>query len=1041
MGNYQPDRPYAQGMQLAPVIADAVLLDTSAELGYTFRATADVTGLDRLVLRTTQPPPGQPDRKEILANVYSAGLEAATGPIRKIVVPVTSGDLPAASLGGGAATVQAAVANPSDAGHVVLPGDLASARFWFDTSATNTRLTAALQQRRILDVSILYSLSGRFDLVPDAVYLSLERPGTWIHPVDFTLTGPAEQSQNAVPRRARLGELNPWWSSATDPDTTADRYPYVLVNGASNHIGLRAWAASGGTNICVRLETPADIPAYDFLVHYLAMEITYCQETRVAAGGLDISAGAADTDGIYEYEIPLTSMSSVGFDAELAESREYTVTVGQAHAGLMSLPSPVPVPVDVLRTGEVFPTHRGRLLRKTIRANARHEVVDSDALPSLTLYTGTPGTGTVVTDTHGYVAQAVGTAASGVSFGSLVQEIVDDAAAEYVWIRFWARASPSTTGPLNVYQVDGSDGYLGPDVRLFPAEFLELPEIANGWRQVTLRLSESVVTTGGGGTTRWLFWSAAPAGDPWQILGADANPRTVVTGDPVALTGYGEETGFARYDATDDLGADFSVFLVQEMDTVTGLAVDAAVQPLDLVDTACGIDVDCIPTGIDYHALSWDPVNSEAVAGWGYYQVQRRDTTMAAGEWETIAEITTPAVTAMDDYEARVGVESTYRVRMVHRLDIAGPWSDEVAATIPAPGVTGTRVDVGVLIMTSNADPDRNLAHVAASPSVSPEQFDWAEADQVADQFMYGRDYRVAFRPTERSGVSFTRTLLVNALGVPPATLDRGFDPLLDLAAAPLPYVCVRDELRNRWLSSLRVGQGTTQRVPDAGHLMLAQALIVEVTGTPAPWDDAAPCEGLRVQAADIMVGAGTPAPAAIATIVDLDMRMELRPDADTFLAYMESFDWSLFTGWDMTVTERYVAVDVGAFAADVPAVDMGVVKNRRAWIRVTYDSDIGGGQAQADFYRSDDGVAWTLVDSVVDTASAPAQGTPPDTELGVFVTDGITVISAQWRDSIDGTEIASPDFGAQAAGTDEFDDDQSNTWTTGVEGGICGLD
>ncbi|MFD0787288.1 hypothetical protein ACFQZ8_25585, partial [Micromonospora azadirachtae] len=296
--------------------------------------------------------------------------------------------------------------------------------------------------------------------------------------------------------------------------------------------------------------------------------------------------------------------------------------------------------------------------------------------------------------------------------------------------------------------------------------------------------------------------------------------------------GYGGRTAWAVVDGQSDESADLTLMFAQEMDAVLGLDLQPAVQPLRVVDDRCDRPASKIPTGIRYHRLSWLAVNSAVVAGWGCYEVQRQDDTMPADEWETIAKVVEPSVTAVDDYEARVGVESRYRIRMVHRLGIAGPWSPPVAATIAAPGVEGRNVDAGVLILTSNHNPAGNLAYVENFDRSSVEEFTFPEAEQVELQEMFDRDFRTAFRPLERGGVEFTRTVLVNQAAVPPDTMDRGFTDLRDLAWDTVPYVCVRDELRNRWLSTLLVPSASVKR-RKTGQLQLAQVQVAEVTATP----------------------------------------------------------------------------------------------------------------------------------------------------------------------------------------------------------------
>ncbi|WP_319461214.1 hypothetical protein [Micromonospora sp. RTP1Z1] len=871
MGEYNPDRPYVLGMQWAPLVADTVQLDTGSELGYTFRARASHAagaGLRRVRLHVASPPPGLPNRKELLVNLYPAGQVAGTGPVRKLVIPVRDGAMLAGgALAGGSATPPDAVSNPSDPRHITLTGPNAAARFWFDADVSRTH--AALDGRRILDVSVLFVISGPFaDLAP-AVTLGLERPSAgvnWL--MDETLNGPAAHNGVTAVSRSRLGELNPWWNAAAAPTTERGRVPWrsrTLASTGNPPAGLSALAASGGTNINVRLQVAANAAATAvFQVHYLALEVTYGEENRVGGGGLDLSQGAAYIGGYY-YEVPIWEAKNFSGTVELTGGREYAVTVGQAYSGQQSVASPVPVKVDRLGPVEPYPAHRGVLLRKTLRAGQTPTVETVDELPSVVLFTGVSAPGNPDLSSHSYLTRAVATVSELTPSGWTMQQLVEEVAADWVWVRFYARHLPGTRAPLELAQVSELDTSQrrGPLARVTVEEFDALPEIADGWREVTARLDPPYLSDGIGETTYWTFTSSADGQSPWQVLGADANPWSMQPAGFEADTGYGGRTAFAVVDGQSDESADLTLMFAQEMDAVLGLEVLPAVQPLRVVDEQCDRPAAKIPTGIRFHRLSWMAVNSSVVGGWGCYEVQRQDDTMPAGEWETIAKVVEPSVAAVDDYEARVGVESRYRIRMVHRLGVAGPWSLPVAATIASPGVEGRNVDTGVLILTSNHNPAGNLAYVANYDRSTVEEFTFPEAGQVELQEMFDRDFRTAFRPLERGGVEFTRAVLVNSAAVPPETLDRGFTDLRDLAWDTVPYVCVRDELNNRWLSTLLVPSGSAKR-RKAGQLLLAQLQVIEVTRTPAPLDGGpAPCEGLRPEGQVESVTAGTPVPAA----------------------------------------------------------------------------------------------------------------------------------------------------------------------------------
>ena len=213
------------------------------------------------------------------------------------------------------------------------------------------------------------------------------------------------------------------------------------------------------------------------------------------------------------------------------------------------------------------------------------------------------------------------------------------------------------------------------------------------------------------------------------------------------------------------------------------------------------------------------------------FELQRRD--IVDEDWQTIMRAGAPRLSFVD-YEARVGTQSDYQIRICNVLGFCGPWSAVVSGAPPAPGVVGGGGNgVGVLIFTSNYDPTRNLAHTMAWAGNVVEEFAFPEADQVRLQPMFGRDFVVAFHPLERGGERFERTLLVQAAATALPSLGN-FRSLRDMAWADLPYVCVRDERGNRWLAAVLVPSG---KVPRNRTLYLAQISVIEVTDTPYPVD------------------------------------------------------------------------------------------------------------------------------------------------------------------------------------------------------------
>jgi hypothetical protein len=197
------------------------------------------------------------------------------------------------------------------------------------------------------------------------------------------------------------------------------------------------------------------------------------------------------------------------------------------------------------------------------------------------------------------------------------------------------------------------------------------------------------------------------------------------------------------------------------------------------------------------------------------------------------ASVATPV---FNDYEARVGILSSYRIRAVNELLFPGPWSTTVTNTLVSPGITGQGMSSTshTLLFTSNQAQNggRNLAYAIADQSGNgQEQFNFPEAGFTQFQFMYGRDFQTAFRPLERGGATFSRTVLVQAAAISPPTL-ADFTSLRDLAWDSLPYVCVRDEDGNRWFANVAVPQGRVET--NNREIYLADLNITEVTATAA---------------------------------------------------------------------------------------------------------------------------------------------------------------------------------------------------------------
>lgn len=180
------------------------------------------------------------------------------------------------------------------------------------------------------------------------------------------------------------------------------------------------------------------------------------------------------------------------------------------------------------------------------------------------------------------------------------------------------------------------------------------------------------------------------------------------------------------------------------------------------------------------------------------YEVERRD--QRDPTWRLIATITDPATTEVWDHEARMGgVETTYRVRQVRDDGVTSDWTLTAAVPVETPDECRA-----ALVMSTNTDGSRAVAvpDLTEASKPAPRDYSPQAPDQVTTSGIYGRDGLVAFRELEWRGVTFGRTLMVDALmaGRPSGLIV--FDPLRDLTEDPaLPYVCVRDSFGDRWLA------------------------------------------------------------------------------------------------------------------------------------------------------------------------------------------------------------------------------------------------
>jgi len=881
MGDYNPNAPQVLGQQWVPARDEDVEFSPAVnvyEVGHRFTTTADRVLQDgRFYVNTL--PESVATGQVLMVGVYPADTEDLTGPVRSVIIPVSSGSITGAdaSFVKGATSVEDALASPSDVKAIeISAAGTAAVAIYFNVSDYQELLVG----KRIVDVRLLYAIgdtSGNTttDANSGSVIVYTSNDFTYRHfvPVpfggnssgwnsaQFTIDPIGDSPRTPWPkvRSLDLGEIDHFWSLADDPWSTVERLPWTLD-------GLLRYQASSAT--------PRFVLAYfgnadNMEFTYAALEVRFCEEQRVAYGGVSFGQQPSpytvtgNVDQYYVQGANIVPMRSTGDLAEnpvLSADTGYDVVVSSAEVGNLArfyfsaytgaVDSSSYPKLNAIREQAAISSHPGVKVGVTRTVDKVFTKETTHILPQLSLHTS----GGPLQEVHVYGRQARGLAYGSVTATQDIYDVVIGSAIDWTQVRFAARRFGNTTVSLTLDcpAIPGSSASITPD------EFDALDtEIVDGWKMVTLDLS-AAASMGTGTAPEWR-WSATgeDPGNRWEVLGAIApalsgvpgnllntvpspNQLSIATyGQPVSGAGiqFGWISGYSPLVSatTEDAQADAFLLFGQDLPAVTGFSVVVASQAVTGIGQNCGIDPCGIPSGIYYHQLTWsDTSSSIAVANFGYYEIQRMD---EVDSWQTIAQVTSPTGQSFYDYEARAGLESSYRVRAVDSYDFVGPWSDTAVSTITAPGVSGSgcldATGNHVLIFTTNEMQNGrgNLAYSSAWEGAKVEEsFNFPEAGFTQLQAMYNRDDFVAFTPTERGGDQFQRTLLVQAAAISAPTLP-GFKSLRDMAWNNVSYVCVRDEEGNRWFAHVAVPDG---KVVNRRRQYLASVAITEVSEVPS---------------------------------------------------------------------------------------------------------------------------------------------------------------------------------------------------------------
>ncbi len=885
MGNYNPHAPYILGQEWVPIRDEELRYSpnvNAVELGTTY-TQAGAGRIRSARFYVNDPQPTVQGFQVAMVGLYPSGYEDRSGPISQVIIPCTAGTTTgsAISFAGGAANMAEALYTPGDGKALEFDynsGSPQDASFWFDVASY-----PVLNGKRILNVALLYA-GSIFDIDPEDAsqpFTTFVDPdqGTGVTVIrqrndlgtSITFSGPAffsnagslsdlsfvpsaasnSPQQNQVIGALNLGDINNYWSATLGPSGTTDKMPWrydELLRFQQNY-------GAGRQHIWLRVQLPATPwteanpgTVYPSLwLEYLALRVIYCEETRVAYGGRRFA---------YTYGMNDVPLRDLAFNADpIVAAGTYVPTLSWVSAGqvdygqtqngdfpglnavreLYQIPSHPGVQVDV-----PFPVEES--LGEVFTSTVTH------ILPQLSLH----ASGGTLTEPHVYGRQV---AAQVYGSNTATQDIYDDisgVSASYPQVRFYARRFGDTTVPLTL---TGVGGLSGSTVSITVDEFDALQKILDGWAEVTLRFASPPSMGAVAGNPAWV-WSAAgeSAGNRWEILGASAPAISGVPGSYYTAVPSPNALGSATYQppsgstveltwmpqgvgtpwvtgASADTTSDAVLIFSQDPPTVTGVALTAQTQTVTGIGLDCGSLPCCIPSGIAYQQVTWS-ATTLPTTGFGAYELQRFDYLDETGDFQTIMFATSPTVTGFNDFEARVGITSVYRIRTLNVLNFAGEWSTYVSGAPPEPGVTGGCSDAtGALIFTSNADQSgaSNAAYVMQWDGSPTEDFALPEADMVAFQPIYNRDGVIAFHGSERGLETFSRALLLQSAAIDPVRLADARQ-LRDLAWADLPYICVRDDIGDRWFANVRV---PTVNVRANRTKYMARVEITETTTTP----------------------------------------------------------------------------------------------------------------------------------------------------------------------------------------------------------------
>lgn len=647
MGDYNPRAPDLLGLEWVPIRDEDTTFSptvNSVEYGHGFTLAATQTLQDaRWYLHEM---PANTDDMVYLAQVYPRGLEDASGPIRRVVIPVDSGATTGVTLSS-ARSIAGILLTPQISDYLLFDTDptVSAAILGFDASSYTV-----LTGKRILAVNLLLGAHRFFNTEDRTV-----GPFIALHEAPVILTAGKNYSNgDEIPEggdlagdqtiRIRLGDVFPFWQTPQ----TREILPWIYPT------DIGRFDQASGSRLYIKIATGQNFgapPANGIMyLWYAALEVLFCEETRVALGGTGPYPAGGQDDVTYGANlITMRTWPARGLLPALGAG-DYTVTLSVGDQG-GSQPSFAGYPLaNALRELYDIPPHPGLQLNLPYppedHVGDAFEAIQTHILPQISMHTS----GAPLTELHAYGRQGPAPVYDGIFATQDIYDDISGVAADYPQVRFYARKYDTTTVPLKLDSTNVTGA--GIAVQITPAEHDALPEIVDGWKECTLRFPTAPSMGAVAGFPAWRFSSVGEvAGSRWEVLAACAPAISGIPGNLLQqVVPAAQRLGTATYQPTSgdtveltwmspyatgavaDPDCDAVLIFSQDPPTVTGIGLSQLTQTITGIGLDCGSLPCCIPTGIGYNRITWGlPVNT-GVADDTF------DRTVAAGGWGTASD-------------------------------------------------------------------------------------------------------------------------------------------------------------------------------------------------------------------------------------------------------------------------------------------------------------------------------------------------------------------------------------------------------------------